>query len=76
MRAAHPRLRPPRPLISAASVLALTTTALVAGSAAPALAATASGGPGTTPYWNESGGVQGFADSTSSSSKVAYESEM
>jgi len=72
MRAARPRLRAIRPLISAASVLALTATALVAGSAAPALAATASGGPGTTPYWNESGGVQGFADSTSSSSKVAY----
>ncbi|MBR7831104.1 fibronectin type III domain-containing protein [Actinospica sp. MGRD01-02] len=72
MHAAHPRLRALRPLISAASVLALTATALVAGSAAPALAATASGGPGTTPYWNESGAVQGFADSTSSSSKVAY----
>lgn len=73
MRAAHPRLRARlRPLISATSVLALTATTLVAGFAAPALAATASGGPGTTPYWNESGGVQGFADSTSSSSKVAY----
>ena len=72
MRAARPRLLRPRPMISAASVLALAATALVAGSAAPALAATASGGPGTTPYWNESGGVQGFADSTSSSSKVAY----
>ncbi len=72
MRAAHPRFRALRPLISATSVLALSATALVAGFAAPALAATASGGPGTTPYWNESGGVQGFADSTSSSSKVAY----
>ena len=72
MRAARPRLFAPRPLISAVSVLTLTAAALVAGSAAPALAATASGGPGTTPYWNESGGVQGFADSTSSSSKVAY----
>ena len=72
MRAAHPRLRRIRPLISTASVFALAATALVAGSAAPALAATASGGPGTTPYWNESGAVQGFADSTSSASKVAY----
>jgi glucoamylase len=72
MRAAHPWLRRARPLISTASVLALAASALVAGSAAPALAATASGGPGTTPYWNESGGVQGFANSTSSSSKVAY----
>jgi glucoamylase len=72
MRAAYPRLARTRPLISAVSVLTLTAAALVAGSAAPALAATASGGPGTTPYWNESGGVQGFADSTGSSSKVAY----
>lgn len=72
MKAAHPRLHPLRPLISVTSVLALTATALVAGFAAPALAATATGGPGTTPYWNESGAVQGFADSTSPSSKVAY----
>ena len=62
MRAAHPWLRGPRPLISrpllsAATVLALSAATLVAGSAAPALAATATGGPGTTPYWNESGGV-------------------
>jgi glucoamylase len=40
--------------------------------AAPAIAATASGGPGSTPYWNEDGGVQGFATALSSSSKVWY----
>jgi glucoamylase len=72
MSAAHPRLRTPRPLLSVLAVLALTGASLAAGSATPALAATASGGPGSTPYWNESGGVQGFADSPSSASKVAY----
>ncbi|QMU78639.1 hypothetical protein GXW83_25970 [Streptacidiphilus sp. PB12-B1b] len=40
--------------------------------AAPALAATATGGPGSTPYWNEDGGVQGFATALSASSKVWY----
>ena len=73
MPAVRPRLRnTARPFLSAATVLALTAGVLAAGSATAALAASASGGPGTTPYWNESGGVQGFADSTSSSSKVAY----
>jgi glucoamylase len=72
MSAAPRKTHPPRALISALAVLALTTGVLVAGPAAPALAASASGGPGSTPYWNESGGVQGFADAVSSSSKVAY----
>jgi glucoamylase len=37
-----------------------------------ALAATAPGEPGSTPYWNEDGQVQGFADSLGSDSKVWY----
>lgn len=71
MPAAHPRLRTSRTPLSTVAVLALTAASLAAGTT-PALAATASGGPGATPYWNESGGVQGFADSPSAASKVSY----
>ncbi len=60
-----------RTLTTFAAVLALAGGLTVATSA-PALAATASGGPGSTPYWNEDGGVQGFATALSSSSKVWY----
>jgi glucoamylase len=60
-----------RGLASIATALALTAGFAVAITES-ASAATSSGGPGTTPYWNESGGVQGFATSTSSSSKVWY----
>ncbi|HEU5355529.1 MAG TPA: glycoside hydrolase family 15 protein [Actinocrinis sp.] len=59
------------PLTSFVAVLSLTAGLVVAGSA-PALAATASGGPGSTPYWNEDGGVQGFATALGSASKVWY----
>lgn len=71
MASAPRRHRQPRPLISVSCVLALAAGLLTAVTGT-ALAATASGGPGSTPYWNESGGVQGFADSTSSTSKVSY----
>ncbi|MBR7834811.1 fibronectin type III domain-containing protein [Actinospica durhamensis] len=71
MASAPRRRRQHSPLISVSCVLALTA-GLLTGVTAAASAATASGGPGSTPYWNESGGVQGFADSTSSTSKVAY----
>ena len=71
MASAPRRRRQHSPLISVSCVLALAA-GLLTGVAATASAATASGGPGSTPYWNESGGVQGFADSTSSSSKVSY----
>jgi glucoamylase len=60
-----------RSLISVSCILALTA-GLVTAVTTTALAATASGGPGSTPYWNESGGIQGFADSTGSASKVSY----
>ena len=56
------------PVLATASLVAAMTFA----ASAPAQAATAGGGPGSTPYWNESGGVQGFATSLSSSSKVWY----
>ena len=72
MSAAPRKTRPRRALLSGAAVLALAGGVLVAGPATPALAASASGGPGSTPYWNESGGVQGFADALGSASKVAY----
>ncbi|HEU5267001.1 MAG TPA: glycoside hydrolase family 15 protein, partial [Jatrophihabitans sp.] len=54
-----------------AAAVALAAGLTVAASA-PAVAATAGGGPGSTPYWNESGGVQGFATALGSSSKVWY----
>lgn len=60
-----------RTLTSLVTVLALAGGLTVANSA-PALAASASGGPGSTPYWNEDGGVQGFATALSGSSKVWY----
>lgn len=63
--------RTTRTLTSLAATVALAS-AFLAGNAAPALAATATGGPGSTPYWNESGGVQGFATALSSSSKVWF----
>jgi glucoamylase len=71
MVANNPRRERRRILISLATTAALAAGLLAAG-VAPALAATASGGPGSTPYWNEDGQVQGFATALSSTSKVWY----
>jgi glucoamylase len=61
-----------RTLTSVAAALAMSL-GLALTNAAPALASsTASDGPGSTPYWNEDGGVQGFATALSSASKVWY----
>ena len=60
-----------RALTALAAGFALAVGGTVA-LAAPAFAATASGGPGSTPYWNEDGQVQGFATALSSASKVWY----
>ena len=65
------RHRRRRTLTSLAAAFALAA-GLTAGISAPAQAATASGGPGSTPYWNEDGTVQGFATALSSTSKVWY----
>lgn len=59
-------------IAAVAATVSLVATFAVALSAAPALAATATGGPGSTPYWNETNGTQGFATALSSSSKVWY----
>ncbi|MBS2964671.1 hypothetical protein KGA66_16560 [Actinocrinis puniceicyclus] len=62
---------PVRNALTALAALALAA-GLTAAGGAPAHAATAPGGPGSTPYWNEDGGVQGFATALSSNSKVWY----
>ncbi len=71
MISTKPRSRPLRRVVAVVVALA-AGLGLALTDAAPALAATASGGPGSTPYWNEDGGVQGFATALSSSSKVWY----
>jgi glucan 1,4-alpha-glucosidase len=73
MTAVQPPLQRRRIRVAAfTAAVSLIATFAVATSAAPALAATASGGPGAAPYWNETSGTQGFATSLSSSSKVWY----
>jgi len=71
MVAAPSRHSTRRTLTSLGTALALAAGLAVANTA-PALAATASGGPGATPYWNEDGGVQGFATALNPASKVWY----
>ncbi|ACU75984.1 Glucodextranase N [Catenulispora acidiphila DSM 44928] len=61
-----------RSSLSAFAGLSLATVGVWASSSPVARAGTASGGPGTASFWNETSGVQGFATALSPSSKVWY----
>lgn len=61
-----------RSSLSTIAGLSLSTVGVWASSSPVARAGTASGGPGTASFWNETSGVQGFATALSPSSKVWY----
>jgi glucoamylase len=71
-RSRDTRPAPVRRAVTAAAAAVALAAGLTVAATAPADAATATGGPGSTPYWDESGGVQGFATALGSSSKVWY----